>query len=54
MSKNKLFRISRHAVEVFEVEAKDEDEALEIIESDEDEEPIHKEYYGDDEITEVT
>ena len=52
MSKKKLFRISMHCAELYEVEAEDEDEALDIISLGE-EEPIEKEYYGDDEIWEV-
>ena len=42
-----------HISEIYEVEAEDEDEALAIVSLGEIE-PICKEYYGEDEITEIT
>ena len=51
-TKLKTYQISMHCAELYEVEAEDEDEALDIISLGE-EEPIEKEYYGDDEIWEV-
>ena len=51
--KMKTYRISMHSAELFEVEAESEEEALEIISLGEIE-PIHKEYYGEDEIMEIT
>ena len=56
MSKKKMklktYQISMHCAELYEVEAENEDEAFDII-SLGNEEPIEKEYYGDDEIWEV-
>ena len=48
----KKFQVIMHASEIYEVEAEDEDEALEII-SLGDLEPVDKEYYGEDEVREI-
>ena len=52
MSKKKLFRISMHCAELYEVEAEDKEEASELVLCG-NREPIWKEYYGEDEIWEV-
>ena len=49
----KKFQVIMHASEIYEVEAEDEDEALDLV-SCGDLEPVDKEYYGEDEITEIT
>ena len=48
----KKFQVIMHASEIYEVEAEDEDEALEIISLGEIE-PIDKEYFDEDEVKEI-
>ena len=48
----KKFQVIMHASEIYEVEAEDEDEALEIVSCGEIE-PIDKEYYDEDEVREI-
>ena len=51
--KMKKYQISMHCAELFIVEAESEEEAFDIISLGEIE-PIEKEYYGEDEIMEIT
>ena len=48
----KKFQVIMHASEIYEVEAENEDEALEIVSCGEIE-PIDKEYYDEDEVREI-
>ena len=49
----KKFQVIMHASEIYEVEAEDKEEASELVLCG-NREPICKEYYGEDEIMEIT
>lgn len=49
----KVYRITTQVTEFYEVEADSEEQAIEKL-SLGDIEPIHKEYWGDDNVKEIT